>query len=190
MNIISQRDQQLERTSHCKHIMGTVLEANPNKGYNNPTTIAGCIFSTLVTDYMHGRPTPIHDLVQLHENMSPIGSIEGTKLHSLKRVTQYPANMKKDTPLQGCPTLIRIVTHICCPSYGIEPYEPPTGERTWVKHNVSVLVSTCLRSSGHHDARLSHAHPMFWLPHRWYAGSCPRVRTRRQSWCALCTPCL
>jgi len=73
--------------------MGTVLEANPNKGYNNPTTIAGCIFSTLVTDYMHGRPTPIHDLVQLHENMSPIGSIEGTKLHSLKRVTQYLATI-------------------------------------------------------------------------------------------------
>ena len=87
------RDRQQERTKHSKHIMGTVLEANPNKGYNNPTTIAGCIFSTLITDYMHGRQTPVHDLVVLHENMSPNGSLEGTKLHSLKRVMQYLATI-------------------------------------------------------------------------------------------------
>ena len=93
MNIPTTRQLQSNRTIQCKHIMGTVLEANPNKGYNNPTTIAGCIFSTLITDYMHGRPTPIKGLVLLHENMSPTGSLEGTKLQSLKRVTQYLATI-------------------------------------------------------------------------------------------------
>ena len=93
MNIVTKQQEQAHRTTLSKHIIGTVLEANPNKGYNNPTTIAGCIFSTLITDYMHGRPTPMADLVTLHENMSQFGTLEGTTLHSINRVSQYLATI-------------------------------------------------------------------------------------------------
>ena len=93
MNIVTKQQEQSNRTTLSKHIIGAVLEANPSKGYNNPTTIAGCIFNTLVTNYMHGRSTPMADLVTLHENMSPFGTLEGTTLHSIKRVSQYLATI-------------------------------------------------------------------------------------------------
>lgn len=97
MSFISQqqraRENQQERANNAKRIIARVLHANPNKGYDNPTKIAGSIFSSLINDYMHGRHTQINDLVGLHERMQSHGSLEGTTLHSLKRVMQYLATI-------------------------------------------------------------------------------------------------
>ena len=87
------RSGQLERTNNTKRIIARVLHANPNKGYDNPTKIAGAIFNTLINDYMHGRHTQINDLVSLHSRMQSHGSLEGTTLHSMKRVMQYLATI-------------------------------------------------------------------------------------------------
>ena len=99
MSFISQqqqaRENQQARTNNAKRIIARVLHANPNKGYDNPTKIAGAIFSSLINDYMHGRHTQINDLVGLHSRMQEHGSLDGTTLHSLKRVMQYLATIDK-----------------------------------------------------------------------------------------------
>ena len=77
------------RTALAKTIISRVVESNPSKGYNNPTTIAGGIFSTLINDLLNSRGTPVADLVKFHEDMSGKGTVEGTTLQSLKRVMQY-----------------------------------------------------------------------------------------------------
>ena len=83
------RNQQQERTNNAKRIIARVLEKNPGKGYDNPTAKAGSIFSTLINDYMHGRPTTMNDLVSLHARMQDHGSLDGTTFHSIKRVMAY-----------------------------------------------------------------------------------------------------
>ena len=88
-----QRNHQLERTNNVKRIIARVVHQNPGKGYDNPTKIAGSIFTSLINDYMHGRPTSVNDLVSLHQRMQSHGSLEGTTLHSLKRVMQYLATI-------------------------------------------------------------------------------------------------
>ena len=103
------RSGQLERTNNSKRIIARVLHANPNKGYDNPTKIAGAIFSTLINDYMHGRHTKINDLVGLHARMQPYGSLDGTTLHSMKRVMQYLAtidNALEDSDHEDFPDVV------------------------------------------------------------------------------------
>ena len=98
MSFISQiqrdRENQQERTNNVKRIIARVVHQNPGKGYDNPTKIAGAIFSTLISDYMHGRHTKINDLVSLHQRMQSHGSLDGTTLFSLKRVMQYLATIQ------------------------------------------------------------------------------------------------
>ena len=103
------REMQQERTNNTKRIIARVLHVNPNKGYDNPTKIAGAIFSTLINDYMHGRHTQINDLVSLHARMQPYGSLDGTTLHSMKRVMQYLAtidNALEDSDHEDFPDVV------------------------------------------------------------------------------------
>ena len=99
MSFISQqqhnRENQKERTNNAKRIIARVLRQNPGKGYDNPTAKAGAIFSTLINDYMHGRPTSMNDLVGLHARMQDHGSLDGTTFHSIKRVMAYLVTIDK-----------------------------------------------------------------------------------------------
>ena len=83
------RNQQKERTNNARRIIARVLQKNPGKGYDNPTAVAGSIFSSLINDYMHGRPTLLNDLVGLHARMQEHGTQAGTTFHSIKRVMAY-----------------------------------------------------------------------------------------------------
>ena len=105
MSFISQqqhnRENQKERTNNAKRIIARVLQKNPGKGYDNPTAVAGSIFSSLINDYMHGRPTSMNDLVGLHARMQDHGSLDGTTFHSIKRVMAYLATI--DNALETSP---------------------------------------------------------------------------------------
>jgi hypothetical protein len=41
-----------------------VVEEHPAGGYNTPTTVAGGIFSKLISDYLFGNRTSLQDLVE------------------------------------------------------------------------------------------------------------------------------
>ena len=98
MSFISQqqhnRENQKERTNNARRIIARVLQKNPGKGYDNPTAVAGSIFSSLINDYMHGRPTLLNDLVGLHARMQEHGTQAGTTFHSIKRVMAYLATIE------------------------------------------------------------------------------------------------
>lgn len=91
----NQREAQQARINNAKRIIARVLHQNPGKGYDNPTAVAGSIFSTLINDYMHGRPTSMNDLVGLHARMQDHGSLDGTTFHSMNRVMRYLVTIDK-----------------------------------------------------------------------------------------------